>query len=90
MSGRPRFTAIWCVGRNYAEHAKEMGAEAPDHPLFFMKNPAAVSGDGDPIPIHAACLEPQEQVDWEGELAVVTIAMPSTMTMTMIMTRCSE
>ena len=71
MSGRPRFTAIWCVGRNYAEHAKEMGAEAPDHPLFFMKNPAAVSGDGDPIPIHAACLEPQEQVDWEGELAVV-------------------
>lgn len=71
MSRSPRFPAIWCVGRNYADHAREMGARTPEHPLFFMKNPAAVIGDGDSIPIHAACLEPHAQVDWEGELAVI-------------------
>ena len=71
MSRRPRFPAIWCVGRNYADHAREMNAEAPEHPLFFMKNPASVIGDGDAIPIHAVCREPSPQVDWEGELAVI-------------------
>lgn len=59
------------MGRNYADHAKEMGGDAPEHPMFFMKNPAAVIGDGDPIVIPSVCREPHDQVDWEAELAVV-------------------
>ncbi|MCA9285494.1 MAG: fumarylacetoacetate hydrolase family protein [Phycisphaerales bacterium] len=67
--------AILAIGRNYAEHAKELGNAVPDRPLVFMKNPAAVIRDGEPIVIPAICREPvgagEEQVDYEGELAVV-------------------
>ncbi|MFO0874810.1 MAG: fumarylacetoacetate hydrolase family protein [Phycisphaerales bacterium] len=67
--------AILCVGRNYAEHAKELGNEIPTHPLVFMKNPASVVGDGEAIAIPACCRDPgfggPSQVDYEGELAVV-------------------
>lgn len=68
--------AVWAVGRNYADHAKEMGAAPPPagavaRPMFFMKNPASVVGDGDPIVIPPICREPGPQVDYEGELAVV-------------------
>jgi 2-keto-4-pentenoate hydratase/2-oxohepta-3-ene-1,7-dioic acid hydratase in catechol pathway len=55
-----------------------MGGEAPTLPVVFMKNPAAVIGDGDPIRIPPICREPalddgspRAQVDFEGELAVV-------------------
>ncbi len=58
------------IGRNYAEHAKEQGAEVPDHPLVFFKNPASVCLSGDEIRIPAICQQ-QEQVDYEGELAIV-------------------
>ena len=67
----PRPPAIWCIGRNYADHAAELGNEAPTRPLAFMKNPAAVIGDRDPIRIPAACGEHGPEVDWEGELAVI-------------------
>jgi 2-keto-4-pentenoate hydratase/2-oxohepta-3-ene-1,7-dioic acid hydratase in catechol pathway len=63
--------AILAIGRNYAEHAAEMGSAAPERPLLFMKNPAAVIGDGEPIVIPPVCREPGPQVDFEGELAVV-------------------
>jgi 2-keto-4-pentenoate hydratase/2-oxohepta-3-ene-1,7-dioic acid hydratase in catechol pathway len=64
--------AILAVGRNYAEHAKEMGGAANlGHPIIFMKNPASVIGDGEPIVVPAICREHGPQVDWEGELAVV-------------------
>ncbi|MCK6597173.1 MAG: fumarylacetoacetate hydrolase family protein [Bdellovibrionaceae bacterium] len=33
---------IWCVGRNFAEHAKELGNEVPQEPLFFIKSPACL------------------------------------------------
>ncbi len=60
-------TKIICVGRNYAEHAKEFGNEVPTEPLLFMKAPSAVIGLNEPIVI-----PPQsEQVEHEGELAVV-------------------
>ena len=36
---------IWCVGRNYAEHAKELGNEVPKEPLFFIKSPACLHLD---------------------------------------------
>ena len=63
--------AILAIGRNYAAHAAEMNGAAPERPLVFMKNPASVVGHGDPIVIPAICDEPAEQVDYEGELAVV-------------------
>ncbi len=58
---------IICVGRNYADHAKEQGAEVPEIPLLFLKPPSAVIGAGDTI-----FLPPQSQrVEHEGELVVV-------------------
>ena len=58
---------IVCVGRNYADHAKELGNEVPTAPLLFLKAPSAIIADGDAIVI-----PPQSsQVEHEGELAVV-------------------
>lgn len=58
---------IICVGRNYAEHAREQNVEVPEIPLLFMKPPTAVIGPGEAI-----ILPPQsKQVEHEGELAVV-------------------
>jgi 2-keto-4-pentenoate hydratase/2-oxohepta-3-ene-1,7-dioic acid hydratase in catechol pathway len=55
------------IGRNYAEHAAEMGGEAPDEPLMFLVPNTAVVGPGDPV-----VLPPQSaEVHYEGELAVV-------------------
>lgn len=58
------------IGRNYAEHAKEQGAKAPDRPMVFSKNPAAACLGGDDIVVPKACQD-REQVDFEGELGVV-------------------
>jgi 2-keto-4-pentenoate hydratase/2-oxohepta-3-ene-1,7-dioic acid hydratase in catechol pathway len=63
--------AIWCVGRNYADHAAELGNDRPERPMIFFKNPASVIGDGDDIVIPPVCEEHGPQVDWEGELALV-------------------
>jgi 2-keto-4-pentenoate hydratase/2-oxohepta-3-ene-1,7-dioic acid hydratase in catechol pathway len=58
---------IVCIGRNYAEHAAELGNEVPAEPLIFLKAPSAIIFNGDPIVI-----PPQsQQVEHEGELAVV-------------------
>ena len=58
---------IVCVGRNYAEHAKELGNEAPSEPILFLKPPSAVLAPGGTI-----IRPPQSQrVDFEGELAIV-------------------
>lgn len=62
--------AILCIGRNYADHAAEMGAPPPAQPMVFMKNPASICGEGDEIVIPRICAEHGPQVDWEGELAV--------------------
>lgn len=60
-------TKILCVGRNYVEHAKELGNEVPKIPLIFMKPPSSVISNGDTI-----ILPPQSaQVEHEGELVVV-------------------
>jgi 2-keto-4-pentenoate hydratase/2-oxohepta-3-ene-1,7-dioic acid hydratase in catechol pathway len=58
---------VVCVGRNYAEHAAELGNDVPAEPLLFLKPSTAVTGPGDPIPL----LPISERVDYEGELAVV-------------------
>lgn len=58
---------IVCVGRNYAEHAAELGNEVPKEPLLFLKAPSAIIRSGEAIVI-----PPQsQQVEHEGELAVV-------------------
>ena len=59
-------TKIVCVGRNYADHAKELGNEVPEHPLLFLKPPSAVIGPEDAI-----VLPDSTQVHHEAELAVV-------------------
>jgi 2-keto-4-pentenoate hydratase/2-oxohepta-3-ene-1,7-dioic acid hydratase in catechol pathway len=58
---------IICVGRNYAEHAKELGNETPKEPLVFLKPPSAIIAPEEPIVMPAI----SERVDYEGELAVV-------------------
>ena len=58
---------VVCVGRNYVEHAAELGNKMPDEPLLFLKAPSAIIGEGDNIE-----LPPQsQQVEHEGELGVV-------------------
>ena len=58
---------IVCIGRNYREHAKELGNEVPAEPLFFLKPSTSIIGDGDAI-----ILPPQsERVEFEGEIGVV-------------------
>lgn len=58
---------IVCVGRNYREHAAELGNKMPDEPLLFLKAPSAVIGNGECIQ-----LPPESgQVEHEGELGVV-------------------
>jgi 2-keto-4-pentenoate hydratase/2-oxohepta-3-ene-1,7-dioic acid hydratase in catechol pathway len=60
-------TKIWCVGRNYAGHAKELDHEIPKEPLIFIKANSALVGSGDPVRIP----EWAGRVDYEGELAAV-------------------
>lgn len=63
---------ILAVGRNYREHAREMGAaDLPAHPMIFTKSPASVILDGETIVIPKIATEPSNQTDYEGELAVV-------------------
>jgi 2-keto-4-pentenoate hydratase/2-oxohepta-3-ene-1,7-dioic acid hydratase in catechol pathway len=58
---------IVCIGRNYREHARELGNEVPKEPLLFLKAPSAVIAPGEAIRIPAL----SQRVDFEGELAVV-------------------
>ena len=58
---------VVAIGKNYADHAREMGGEPPDSPVMFLKPSTAVCGAGDPIARPASV----ERLDYEGELAVV-------------------
>ncbi len=58
---------IVCVGRNYREHAAELGNAMPDEPLLFLKAPSALIGPGAAIELPAV----STRVEHEGELAVV-------------------
>ncbi len=59
---------VVAIGKNYAAHAREMGGEAPDEPVIFLKPSTSVIGPADAI-IRPAALS--QRVDFEGELAVV-------------------
>ncbi|MFN8082217.1 MAG: fumarylacetoacetate hydrolase family protein [Kineosporiaceae bacterium] len=55
------------IGKNYVDHAAEMGGEVPEEPLAFLKPNTSVIGPGDPV-----VLPPQSaEVHYEGELAIV-------------------
>ncbi len=58
---------IVCVGRNYADHARELGNEVPKAPLLFLKAPSALIADGEPIILPRA----SAQVEHEAEIGVV-------------------
>ena len=58
---------ILCVGRNYREHAKELGNEVPSEPLIFSKPPSSLLAPGGVVRMPAA----SQRVDFEGELALV-------------------
>jgi 2-keto-4-pentenoate hydratase/2-oxohepta-3-ene-1,7-dioic acid hydratase in catechol pathway len=58
---------IVCVGRNYVEHAKELGNEVPKEPLIFLKPPSSLIGNGEAIVYPSL----SENVHFEGELGVI-------------------
>jgi len=55
------------VGRNYREHAKELGNDVPSEPLIFLKPPSTVIGEGAAIVMPAV----SSQVEFEGEIGIV-------------------
>jgi 2-keto-4-pentenoate hydratase/2-oxohepta-3-ene-1,7-dioic acid hydratase in catechol pathway len=61
---------VFCIGKNYRDHAIEMGSEAdiPEDIMVFSKTPTSVIGTGEGIPSHTNITK---QLDYEGELAVV-------------------
>ena len=60
-------TKIVCVGRNYKDHAAELGNDVPKEPLLFLKPPSSLIGAGATVAMPAA----SKRVDFEGELAIV-------------------
>ncbi|MDT3434968.1 fumarylacetoacetate hydrolase family protein [Haloarcula sp. 1CSR25-25] len=60
-------TKVVCIGRNYADHADEMGSDLPDRPMLFLKAPNAVASHGK----HLTLPSGKERIDYEAELGVV-------------------
>ena len=58
---------IVCVGRNYRDHAKELGNDVPKEPLIFLKPPSSIVPNGEPIVLPKA----STRVEFEGEIGVV-------------------
>lgn len=58
---------IVCVGRNYRDHAREMGNDVPKEPLLFLKPPSAIIRGGEPIVLHPV----SGHIEFEGEIALV-------------------
>src|SRR6476660_4672752 len=64
---RSRPGKIVCVGRNYVEHAKELGNEVPKEPLIFLKPPSTVIWESEAIVLP----EISNRVEYEGEIGVI-------------------
>jgi len=58
---------IVCIGRNYREHAKELGNEVPTEPLFFLKPPSSIIREGEAIMLP----EQSQKVEFEGEIGIL-------------------
>lgn len=63
----PQPRAIFGIGLNYADHVAEMGGQAPEAPLVFMKLPSSAAAPGEPV----RCPPVVRRLDYEGELAAV-------------------
>ncbi|PIC81908.1 fumarylacetoacetate hydrolase family protein [Sporosarcina sp. P1] len=59
---------VLCVGKNYLDHAEELGSKVPEKLMLFTKSPTAIAGDEQTLSIHS---EVTDSLDYEGELAVV-------------------
>ena len=55
------------IGRNYVEHARELGNEMPKVPMVFFKPPSSLIGPGEPIVLPGIC----QRVEFEGEIGIV-------------------
>jgi 2-keto-4-pentenoate hydratase/2-oxohepta-3-ene-1,7-dioic acid hydratase in catechol pathway len=55
------------IGRNYLEHARELGNEVPAVPILFFKPPTALIGSGEPIVLPSVCT----RVEFEAEIGIV-------------------
>jgi len=62
-----RPSKIVCIGLNFADHARESGAEIPKEPILFFKSTTAIVGPNDPLVIPRG----SQKTDWEVELAFV-------------------
>ncbi len=62
-----RPSKIVCVGRNYRDHAAELGNDVPKEPLLFLKPPSSLLAPGGTIRMPAL----SKRIDFEGELAIV-------------------
>ncbi|HEX5830390.1 MAG TPA: fumarylacetoacetate hydrolase family protein [Gemmatimonadaceae bacterium] len=62
-----RPSKIVCVGRNYREHAKELGNEVPKEPLLFLKPPSSLLANGSAIVLPTV----STRVEFEGEIGVM-------------------
>jgi len=62
-----RPSKIVCVGRNYKDHATELGNDAPTEPLLFLKPPSALLGSGGTVRMPAL----SKRIDFEGEIGIV-------------------
>ena len=60
---------IVCVGRNYRDHASELGNEVPKEPLLFLKPPSTVTAPEESIVMPPASVT--QRVDYEGEIAAI-------------------
>lgn len=60
-------TKIVAVGRNYADHARELGNEVPKYPMLFFKPPSALIGNGETIVLPRE----SQRVEHEAEIGVV-------------------
>ena len=67
MGNLPRPSKIIGVGRNYVEHAAELGHSVPTTPLFFLMPPSAIVASGDAIELPAD----SQQVEHEAEIGIV-------------------
>ncbi|KAK0399035.1 hypothetical protein QR680_002877 [Steinernema hermaphroditum] len=56
-------TKIVCVGRNYADHAKELGNAIPKKPMIFLKSLNSYVTEGEPIVIPPGCEELHQEVE---------------------------
>jgi 2-keto-4-pentenoate hydratase/2-oxohepta-3-ene-1,7-dioic acid hydratase in catechol pathway len=65
MALRP--SKIIGIGRNYLEHARELGNELPQVPMVFLKPPSSLIGTGEPIILPGLC----QRVEFEAEIGVV-------------------